>query len=1065
MKTIIKKLLSLFLVLALLAPMLPTVLAVGSVEDPKELTAEAYAHADAVFAQIEAMEHMPSKKNATQTEKTDAAVALVQSTQGYVEGSLERNGDAFTWWTDDGIRCAYNPYMHQKRANMQAPADALPSGVYNEPTDTKGGWPAGNEVYLVGPYYGLDDNFTSQYKNEARDIASAIGDTDGYTLYSGTAATVDKVAEAISKGAVVIFDSHGSTDYVNPQDEYDYVTGANYSYLCLSTTNGLTNQDYNDGALYSYYNGGVDAFINGRVIANHMQSQSPAGLLWMAICLGMATDTICEPMREMGVEVVYGYSQSVTFGGDYCFEEVFWDEMCKGSNVAAAVAEMKEEYGQWDCSWEICNACNWDGPYTTIAAARADYAAFPIVVSDEDTHPGQRNNSGFYGADNLQTVRSTYTLYSQYAVTASSNNTAYGTVSVQGSTITAYPAAGYYAAGYTVLSGSATVTQNGNSFYVHAQSDCSVRINFAAKTPVTVQFSGASVPSQNGYAGDEMQLPAVTDPDGYKFLGWTTAPLSAETTEKPEYYTDVFTPTASTTLYALYSYVQPNTGTGTGDYERVTEEPEDWSGEYLIVYEDEVLVFDGSLSTLDATYNYQEIDMYDYTFDGEESDPYRFIIEKVTGGYTIKSASGVYLGRSTNANGIDAGTAVLTNTVTMNSDYSVNIISSGGAILRFNQTSGQMRFRYYKSGTYKNQQPIHLYRKDGTGGTVVYTSSTAPTHEHSFTNYSYNNDATCTADGTETAKCAYCDATHTRTAAGTALGHNHVPTVTAPTCTEDGYTTHKCSRCNDTYVDTYVDALGHYFAHYVYDRNATCTEDGTETAQCERCEETDTHIAVDSKLGHNYVPTVTPPTCTEQGYTTHKCSWCDDSYKDTYVDALGHDYIAVVTPPTASEMGYTTYTCSRCHDTYKDNYTDPTGPSSISSTTAVVSGKYISKIAVNTTVSALLSTLDSGGQYTVTKDGKPVELSANIGTGMAINLVRSGNVLDSVTVIVTGDTNGDGKITITDMLAAKAHVLQKASLTGVYATAGDTNGDDKITITDFIQIKASILGKGTVTPR
>ncbi len=954
MKNTIKRLLSLFLVLALMVPVVPATTAAGHPENVNELTAEDYASADAVFAQIQAMEEAPAKKNASQAEKVNAAAALVKSSDSYVAGSLERNGDSFTWWTEDGVRCIYSPYMNQKRENMVAPEDATPGGIYNEPAATRGGWPTGKEVYLIGPYYGLDSSFTSQYKNEARDIAAAIGDTDGYTLYSGSAATVDKVAEAVSNGAVVIFDSHGSTDYVDPDanlyDDYedDYVTGANYSYLCLSTKTGLTNQDYQDGAAYSSYNGEVDAFINGKVIANHMTSSSPAGLVWMAICLGMATDTLCGPLRDMGVEVVYGYSQSVTFGGDYCFEEIFWDNLCSGTNVAAAISAMKTRYGNWDCSSEICSACGWSGAYTTISSARSNYAAFPIVVSDEDTHPGQRNTGGFYGADSLQTVQSTYTLFSQYTVTARSSNTAYGTVSVNGSTVTAVPAAGYFAEGYTVVSGSAAVTQNGNSFYVLAGSDCEIQINFAPKTPVTVQFSGAEVPSQSGYAGDEMTLPSVAAPDGYKFLGWTTAPLTAETTEKPSFYTESFIPTESTILHALYSYVQADSGTGTGDYIKVTEEPDNWAGEYLIVYEDEVLVFDGSLSTLDAAGNYQMIDMYDYTFYADEGDPYRFIIEAVDGGYTIQSASGQYLGRSTNANGIDGGSTADINTITMSADETVNIIGSGGAYLRFNSTQNQMRFRYYKASTYTNQQAINLYKKDGTGGTVIYTSVAAPAHEHVFSTYVYNEDATCTENGTETAKCEHCSATDTRTAENT---------------------------------------------------------------------------------------------------------------------LLGHAYTSMVTPPTGSQQGYTTHTCSRCGDSYVDTYTDPTGPDKITSTTALVTGGYISKIAENTMVSTLLGTLAEGGEYAVTQNGASVADNALAGTGMVISLYQNGQVIDRVTVVVTGDVSGDGKVTITDMLAIKSHLLGKSMLQNAYAKAGDTNGDGNVTITDFLQLKAKILGKGTVTPR
>ena len=38
--------------------------------------------------------------------------------------------------------------------------------------------------------------------------------------------------------------------------------------------------------------------------------------------------------------------------------------------------------------------------------------------------------------------------------------------------------------------------------------------------------------------------------------------------------------------------------------------------------------------------------------------------------------------------------------------------------------------------------------------------------------------------------------------------HDYSPVITAPTCTEQGFTTYTCG-CGDTYVDDYVDALGH----------------------------------------------------------------------------------------------------------------------------------------------------------------------------------------------------------------------------------------------------------------
>ena len=723
MKNIFRRILSLLLVLCIAGSLLPAMHAGAETgEDSVTLTDEDYAAVNEVFAQIDKMEDAPAKRNLSQTKLTDAAVEIVLASENYVEDSLERNGNTFTWMTDEGIACIYDPQMRAKREKMVTPEEPVADGVYNEPKATKGGWPAGNQVYVVGPYYGSDSSFTDQYRKEAASVASALGDTDGYTLYSGTAATIDKVAEAVSSGAVVFFDSHGSTDYTNPYDEYDYVTGANYSYLCLSNNSGLTTADYkNDAAFWS----GQDAYVSGSVIANHMTKNSPGGLVWMAICLGMATDTLCQPLRNKGVEVVYGYSQSVFFDTDYMWETVFWDNMCAGKTVAASVGDMKAQCGSWELSSQMYNYAGWAsddyGP-VTMDEAREFYYAFPVVVSDEDAHPGQRSSTS-YGACSLQTVKSTYTLFAPYEVSAQSSNPSHGTVSVSGNTITAVPAQGYFAQGATVISGAATVTQVGNTFTVMAESDCTVQINFAPKTVVTVSFAGANVASQTGYAGDPMSLPTAQAPEGYTFLGWMDAALTEETTEKPNHYTDSFIPTGNTTLYALYSYVDENTATGTGDYIKVTQTLADWSGEYVIVYEAEGYVFNSTLSELDATNNYARVTITDQTIAAQEADPYKFVIAPMDGGYSIQGVSGKYIGGKAGSNTLVSNDAEQKNAITLDATGNANIISNT-TYLRFNNTSGQYRFRYYKSATYSNQQPIALYKKDGNTSTVYYTGTT-----------------------------------------------------------------------------------------------------------------------------------------------------------------------------------------------------------------------------------------------------------------------------------------------------------------------------------------------------
>ena len=145
--------------------------------------------------------------------------------------------------------------------------------------------------------------------------------------------------------------------------------------------------------------------------------------------------------------------------------------------------------------------------------------------------------------------------------------------------------------------------------------------------------------------------------------------------------------------------------------------------------------------------------------------------------------------------------------------------------------------------------------------------------------------------------------------------HSYTAVVTPPTCTEKGYTTHTCS-CGDSYVDTYVDALGHAWDNGKVTKPATETETGVKTFTCTRCGETKTEVIPALSHEHSYKAVVTDPTCTAKGYTTHTCS-CGDSYVDTYVDALGHawDGGTVTKQPTATETGIKTFTCTRCSAT------------------------------------------------------------------------------------------------------------------------------------------------------
>ena len=157
-------------------------------------------------------------------------------------------------------------------------------------------------------------------------------------------------------------------------------------------------------------------------------------------------------------------------------------------------------------------------------------------------------------------------------------------------------------------------------------------------------------------------------------------------------------------------------------YQKVTSAPTDWSGEYLIVYEAGNCAMNGSLTTLDGVSNFQSVTITDNTISLDDS--YSFTIASMTGGYSIQANSGKYIGNTANSNALISSDKALANTLSLSTDGDVLIVSNGGAYLRYNATSGQTRFRYYKSGSYSVQQAIHLYKKSTTPPTDVLKSLT-----------------------------------------------------------------------------------------------------------------------------------------------------------------------------------------------------------------------------------------------------------------------------------------------------------------------------------------------------
>ena len=258
-------------------------------------------------------------------------------------------------------------------------------------------------------------------------------------------------------------------------------------------------------------------------------------------------------------------------------------------------------------------------------------------------------------------------------------------------------------------------------------------------------------------------------------------------------------------------------------------------------------------------------------------------------------------------------------------------------------------------GTTEEGRNIHLWTAVDIPAQKFTIKNVNEVHNYTVTEAK---NSTCTQEGYQIYTCSICGNSYKETISKKA--HSYTTKIVAPTCTEQGYTLHACSNCGNNYKDTYTNAIGH---NYVLNsqKSTTCTASGEKVYKCSKCGSTKTETV--NATGHNYTTKLVAPTCTEKGYTLHTCKNCNNSYKDTYTNALGHNYKLTsekaatcttdgekiytcsrcgdtktetvkatghsyttnVIAPTCTEKGYTLHTFSKCGDSYKDTYTNALG--------------------------------------------------------------------------------------------------------------------------------------------
>lgn len=128
-------------------------------------------------------------------------------------------------------------------------------------------------------------------------------------------------------------------------------------------------------------------------------------------------------------------------------------------------------------------------------------------------------------------------------------------------------------------------------------------------------------------------------------------------------------------------------------------------------------------------------------------------------------------------------------------------------------------------------------------------------------------------------------------------------------------------------------------------------------------------------------------------------------------------------------------------------------------------GTYVSGVNPETQISDFIKNfgVKNGTAKVFDASGK-AKTSGNIVTGDKVEVYDSKNTKKlSLNVIIFGDLNADGKISIVDLASVQKHLLEVKKVSGAKAIAADVNHDGKVTIVDLARVQKHLLDVSKIT--
>jgi len=143
----------------------------------------------------------------------------------------------------------------------------------------------------------------------------------------------------------------------------------------------------------------------------------------------------------------------------------------------------------------------------------------------------------------------------------------------------------------------------------------------------------------------------------------------------------------------------------------------------------------------------------------------------------------------------------------------------------------------------------------------------------------------------------------------------------------------------------------------------------------------------------------------------------------------------------------------------KNTSGEPTVDEIVSNSGVKSDGTYFSGFKIDTNTQTLadkVKSLNADATIKITDSNGTVKTNKSLATGDKISITSAGET-KIYTIVIYGDTSGNGKIDPLDLLKVQKHILDISDLSGAYFKAADANKDGKINPLDLLIIQKDIL--------